>query len=65
MTLWGSKFLFAVFGFIVGLMFASIGFGMVYSVFLPVNASTQTLIAAVFGSLVCGGAISYLTYKCT
>jgi len=59
----GSKFLFIVFGSIIGLIWTGIFFTLINVIFLPVDATKGLLIGAIFGSVVLGALVAYLTYK--
>lgn len=65
MTFLGSKFLFQVFGTLIGAVSAVILFLLSYSLFLPVDAQIGLVAGVIVVCIILGGAAAYFSYKLT
>jgi hypothetical protein len=65
MTFWGSKFLFIVFGVIIGAVVTAVLFLLANTLFLGVQSSTGLVIGTVIGCILLGAGTAFLTYKFT
>jgi len=61
----GRKFIFQVFGAIVGFVFFAILFALSYALFLPIDVSTGLLAGVIVVCAALGGVITFFTYKFT
>jgi uncharacterized membrane protein len=65
MTFFGSKFLFYVFGVIVGILATAFLFLTSYALFLPVESETGMVVGVIIACVILGGLIAYFSYKLT
>jgi len=63
MAFFGSKFIFIVFGFLVGTISTGAAFLFFYTLVMKNSSPQGFVIALVFASVVIGVAVSYFTYK--
>ena len=65
MAFFGSKFLFQVFGLIIGTVAATILFMLSYALFLPVDAATGFVAGVIIACVALGGLFAYFSYRFT
>lgn len=65
MLMFGSKFIFQVFGGLIGFISSIILFLFCYSLFLPINAETGFVVGVIVGCVILGGVIAYFSYRLT
>jgi hypothetical protein len=65
MVFFGSKFLFHVFGVIVGFVAAAFFFLLSYALILPVEAETKMLVGVITVCVILGGATAFISFKFT
>lgn len=65
MTFFGAKFLFQVFGIIIGTVVAAILFLLSYALFLPLDAETGLVAGVSVACIVLGGLAAYFSYRFT
>jgi len=63
MLFWGSKFIFMVFGFLMGLFGTGVMFALLYSTIVKNDSSTGKFVGVLIVSSILGAAFSYFTYK--
>jgi hypothetical protein len=58
----GSKFVYMVFGTLVGMLSAALFFGAMYSTVLSNSSAPAAVIGCIVLSIILGGLVTYLTY---
>jgi hypothetical protein len=63
MAFFGSKFVFMVFGFIVGLLSSGASFLLFYNLLMKDDSPQGMVVGSIIASVLIGVVVSYLTYK--